>query len=325
METRPDHDGTPAVSTPKIDKERVGEQSVTITATFAPIITALVEGERVLGPDRQWQAKNDAQSTFLDKYFSKRAELEKVLQEPQGGSPLTFDSVVSHSADEINQFLRNHGLDIQLAKLVPPDLGVASVEEVLVKWAKKGASTSVYDKEDKPRDAVLLKEGVSVLDAGSEHMPVVVIDTVNPDYQVKMTIPNQPPKDGFELLAVIEGVGRSQESLEDDYNGVIFPKVDLNQQVNIDWLKMLSTQGKDGLPAVISQALQQTIFKLNVEGAYAKSGVALGMTRGGIRGPRPYVIDEPFVCWIEKKGVSVPLFAGYIDYSDWKDPGELPE
>ena len=324
METRPDHQGTPAVSTPRIDRERVSEAAASVTATFAPIVTALIEGEKILGPNRQWQAQNDAQSTFLDKYFSKRAELEKVLRELQEGSPLTIESVVSHSADEINQFLKDHGLDIQLERLSPPDLGVASVEEVLVKWAQEGTNLRIQA-ENKSYDAAMLKEGVSVLNVGGGHNPVVVIDTKHPDYKVKMTVPNQPPKDGFGLLSFIEKMEQSKKSADADYKGVIFPKVDLNQQVDIDWLKMLNTQGKDDLPAIITQALQQTIFKLNEKGAYAKSGVALGAMRGSIREPLPYIIDKPFVCWIEKEGVSIPLFAGYIDYADWKDPGELPE
>lgn len=40
--------------------------------------------------------------------------------------------------------------------------------------------------------------------------------------------------------------------------------------------------------------------------------------------PKPdLVIDRPFLCWIERPGIPVPLFLGHITEEDWKSPGSL--
>ena len=34
-------------------------------------------------------------------------------------------------------------------------------------------------------------------------------------------------------------------------------------------------------------------------------------------------IDKPFYLWIERPGMSIPLFTAYIDPIDWKKPDTL--
>ena len=36
-----------------------------------------------------------------------------------------------------------------------------------------------------------------------------------------------------------------------------------------------------------------------------------------------HVINRPFLMWVTRPGLSLPLFVGYITREDWKDPGEL--
>jgi hypothetical protein len=37
--------------------------------------------------------------------------------------------------------------------------------------------------------------------------------------------------------------------------------------------------------------------------------------------PKPTLeINRPFYLWIMRPGMSIPLFAAYIDYEDWKQP-----
>jgi hypothetical protein len=74
----------------------------------------------------------------------------------------------------------------------------------------------------------------------------------------------------------------------------------------------------------IKQAKQQTKFKMNHIGAKAESAAAFGFAFECCSMPKPdLVIDKPFYAWMTRKGLDVPYFAGYIDTSDWKDPGEL--
>ena len=74
----------------------------------------------------------------------------------------------------------------------------------------------------------------------------------------------------------------------------------------------------------ISQALQQTKFKMNQFGARVKSAVAIAVSRAMSR-EVGLDIDQPFYLWIERDGVTVPVMYAYLDQEDWKDPGNLSE
>lgn len=71
----------------------------------------------------------------------------------------------------------------------------------------------------------------------------------------------------------------------------------------------------------IRQALQETRFQMNEKGARAQSAVAIEICVKCIQQPTPtFDITEPFYIWIERPGMSVPLFAAYVDQVDWKEP-----
>ena len=92
------------------------------------------------------------------------------------------------------------------------------------------------------------------------------------------------------------------------------------------WLiGMRTTMGEGHQEAVISQALQQTKFKMNQLGARVKSAVAIGIskTSASIEILEPIIINKPFFLWIERPGLSFPLMYAYIDEANWKNPGDL--
>jgi hypothetical protein len=126
------------------------------------------------------------------------------------------------------------------------------------------------------------------------------------------------PLKGFKLIAYGRDLA-SQElvPLTSYYAGAIFPMVDLNHSGEIDWLLGLAKSGY-----MITQALYQTKFQMNEKGAIAQSAVALVFERGShqVRYKPTFKIDKPFYLWIMRNGVSVPLFAAYIDMADWKKP-----
>jgi serine protease inhibitor len=102
--------------------------------------------------------------------------------------------------------------------------------------------------------------------------------------------------------------------------------IDLNETVDIGWLKEMLTVDEIGDSWKISQALQQTKFKMNETGAHVKSAVAIGVMRCVSFGRPPelhLVIDKPFLLWIAREGTSLPIFAAYLDEDVWKDPKNL--
>lgn len=299
------------------------EQLESVTATFTPIVTALVKAEDILGPDRDWKAINTAQAQFLGRYFAKRDEITKALIDASPEQPFKVESIASYTAEEINAFLAKKGFNIALEPFTDPgEFGTASVMDVLVKWLHPGTSTQLVAADQQTYPAARLRQGVDIEMSSLTRKPVVFINTQNPDYKVGLTVPNEPITEAFELLDFVENIRNNGFLFRQyDYRGVIFPKVSLDQRVNIYWIKRMNTTGNDGLPAIITQALQQTKYRMNEIGARAESAVALGFTR--TISPAPLVIDRPFVCWMERTGVSLPLFAGYINYADWKDPASL--
>jgi serine protease inhibitor len=63
---------------------------------------------------------------------------------------------------------------------------------------------------------------------------------------------------------------------------------------------------------------------MNEEGARAESAAAMGFKYAAAAiGPPPYVIDRPFILWMEKEGVTMPLFVGVFAEDSWKDPRSL--
>jgi hypothetical protein len=73
----------------------------------------------------------------------------------------------------------------------------------------------------------------------------------------------------------------------------------------------------------IGQALQQTKFRMNEKGAKVESAVAMSLNRGMAVEPEPYVIDRPFVLWIERPGMAIPFFAAVLCEDVWREPKEL--
>jgi serine protease inhibitor len=68
---------------------------------------------------------------------------------------------------------------------------------------------------------------------------------------------------------------------------------------------------------------------MNEKGAQAKAATALGLYMMAAPGSRPVtetlIVDKPFLVWIERPGVSMPIFADYMLKQYWSNPGELPE
>ncbi len=107
---------------------------------------------------------------------------------------------------------------------------------------------------------------------------------------------------------------------------VVFPMIEYNEVVDISWIRGMAARVPDGLPWYISQALQQTKFRMNEIGVKVESAVAMGMRLGYCPGPPPkpdLIIDKPFLLWISRPGMSHPLFIGYFVEKDWKRPEKL--
>ena len=289
------------------------------TMVIYPIVTALVRAEEIIGPERTWQADNSIQALFLSEFF---APCRK-----EGLSIAEIESIASFTAEDINRFLRERGFRIQLESFRSGgngrELGIASVLDLLVEWFRPGTETTVRGQDGNVYPAAHLVGAVSSFyRVAHHHYPVALLQTTSND-RVYMTRLDSAPAD-FELVHYAQQLSGSLQPIY-DYDGVVFPMVDLKQEVDISWLLDLETTSAAGDPVTIIQALQETHLAMNQEGARAKSAVALDMFLCAVElKPKPVlVIDGPFLVWFQRPGLTKPLFAGYITEEDWKNPGEI--
>ena len=52
------------------------------------------------------------------------------------------------------------------------------------------------------------------------------------------------------------------------------------------------------------------------------SAAVMDMEMLGIE-PEPFVINRPFLFWMEREGVPEPLYTAWLNYDSWKNPGGL--
>jgi serine protease inhibitor len=116
--------------------------------------------------------------------------------------------------------------------------------------------------------------------------------------------------------------GESYEELKKssttlDFEYVKFPMVSLQKEIDISYF-----EGASYSKFPIAEAKKEVLLKINEKGAHAKAAVAI--TARGISMRKSYTFQKPFLLWIYNKKLGLlPLFVAVIDYSDWKNPGEL--
>lgn len=141
-----------------------------------------------------------------------------------------------------------------------------------------------------------------------------------------MTIIDSVPDniDGLGLIMKAEELSKNKQFTDYNFGGLRFPMVNINQGVDIGWLKGMATVGKDNLPYYISQALQQNKLRINEIGARAQSATAISVRlMSAVPPPPDYTIDRPFLVWFERRGLSKPIFAAYVTEEDWRNPGDI--
>lgn len=289
------------------------------TAVIYPIVTALVKAEEIIGPQRNWQAVNHAQKLFLKEFFGPCRR--------ESGSITEIESIAAFTAAEINRFLHERGFKIELRPFQDDErgreFGVASVLDLLVSWLKPGEEKTLTGQDQQVYPAVRLGKMNTLFYRAAHHEhPIARLKTAD-ETEVYITRLDRPAAE-FELLELAHQLAGSLEPIY-DYGGVVFPMVDMKQEVDVSWLLGLQTINTEGKPVLLTQAVQETHLAMNPIGARARSAFAGAVMVGmAYIPPKPdLLIDGPFLIWFQRPTLSQPLFVGYITEEDWKNPGEL--
>ena len=280
-----------------------------------PIHNCLVEAETILGENRDWRNTNVTQENFLRYY----------LPSYKGVFVDVVRSIASFSAQEIEEWLKQNGFEMKLNPLKDNSFGVASVLDVLLKWQQNCAEKSELHVDDTRYNGVWIKSGAKFLYTSAHNAPkkpIVKLPTDDEHTSVFMTMVSEPPEGVFGLIDYAKYLSSTKKQRLDLYDdvGVIFPMIHLEEHTELDWIQKMWTKAQAGEIAWIEEALQVNRLRMNEEGVRAQSAVRMEFATLGCPSRRPYIFNRPFLLWIERDGISEPLFVAWLNFDSWKDP-----
>jgi hypothetical protein len=309
------------------------EQPKTIISVVHPIIEALIQANKFKKyENNRFFSVNDIQRSFLEKYMPQEVSLKKIKKDLglEMFSKKELFGAASSDIGELNKLLKREGFDIQLDSDISGTFGTVGILKIFIEWIKKAKESVIIDKiTQKEYPAVVMKVNESeckVYEDNSQENFVVKITTKSGDI-VCMSSAKRAPSDAFELVKNIENLSSSVKQMNlvtaCNYDSfVYFPMIDINISEKLEWLiGMKLCKGIE-----IAQALQQTKFKMDTEGASVESAVVLLLRECCVlhHPEKNFIIDKPFYLWIERHGVKAPIFCAYITQENWKNPNNYP-
>ena len=275
------------------------------------IMAALVAVETLVGRGG-WRPVHDRQASFLDGVFSAgRHDLARIPE---------IDTLASRIADELNAFLTRRGFPASFRELGPRELGSASVLDLAGHWLHPGKPTVIeIDDEHVVPAASLDANAVAVFHAGGHSEPIARVPTVTGD-AVWMTVhPSVSDTDDLGQLALRVATGARPT---DEFDGLVFPMIDVSTHADLSWLVGLRIGDAQDTALEVTQARQDSRLRMNESGIRARAATVVQYTLGRTR-RRPLVIDRPFLLWIERPGLSRPLYVAWLDRECWRRPPDL--
>ncbi len=278
----------------------------------------IAEEPGFLGPNRIWNAVNDQQGTFLPLLELVRPHITALK------AAGLLDAKVSWVAQVINDWFKERGFSIQLTEQGDPNTFYAgSIYEQLVHWLIPGERQPLVGKNGKTyQDAVRMEEGLTFYTSSATTGIIAALATKGGEDVAYIVMLGSPPSEPFGLLQLAQRVEQNLHPAR-GFGELQFPMVHIDHTTDVSWLVNLWTMRDSGQKAWVSEAKQQSILKVNEKGALAKSAFGMAVTLEAFIQKAPLVIDSPFLFWISRQGYPLPLFAAWVDYTEWTDPGEL--
>lgn len=294
-----------------------------------------------LSPD-QIVPVNDEQRSFLNvDYATYRQHMKKDLFGPD-----ELKAYVASDAETLNKVLRDNGFSIQLAPFPRSDsIGIVAIQNILVKWLEKAESKPVRSGRKEYAGFRLDECKMQVSFSGNnQDNPTIVIaeiatqtdDKVYCAVKVKIENDKTTADPFFESKSstsdhdVMHTINTLRQEFKDTkkysdvrrYDAIELPMISYQKQPSVKWLLGLRFHPTYG----VAQALQEVIFKMNDFGARAKAAVAMELGEMAmLRSKEPLIVNQPFLLWIERPGMPLPIFAAYLEQKYWSDPGSIEE
>lgn len=287
------------------------------TLCVYPILGMLDEARKYLeGKNLPFRVTpvNEKQEKFCRDFLGSIGDVKSIPE---------IESISSPDISVVNRFLNEKGFDIQLEDTGNPDpmvLAMASALLLAIQWKDKAKTGTFFDESVCYKSVVMDSEDRSKI-------PFLVFQneklSSNPLAQIKTSIPGQSifmtelDGDGDrDFLSLIAKAKMLLPFRDSGFVSVSFPKIKMDVRPEVSFLNNLRTS----YDHYIGNVKQQTKFQLDEFGAKVESAVAAQMYRCmSFRNldSKYLQIRRPFLLWIEREGLSLPLFAAKLYQDSW--------
>ena len=288
----------------------------TETTCVMPILGCIWAALKYLS-ERRFKGKflpvNDAQRHFVRKYGHLIKEVDKIAE---------LECKADQDVEVINAWLKHKGYDIKLSQSVGKDgFAVASILDLLLEWIEPGTKSNITGlRTGKSYPAVKMKSGFTAFEHNRFYPhPVIQLSTKSGDILKMAVLDNMNLE--FDHQFTAQDLAMSLDSIDQfqpDIEKILFPMIDLDMKPDISWLVGMQHEGSGHF---ISEAVQQTKFRMNEKCAKVESAAAMGMRCLSM--PVYYEINQPFLLWITRPGIKVPFFTAVLCEDVWKEPAKL--
>jgi hypothetical protein len=222
-----------------------------------PICSALVEAEIFLKHVKSYTTRNEVQKKFMNEFYAFcKGDVSKIKE---------IKSIADTDNNEINKWLKENGFQIKLSPFGPGGFGVASILDLLGQWAIKGTKNTVVTEKDEYFPGVKMTNyGLKFHQVKGNPNFIIEIETKSSD-AVYLMMADEVPS-GLAMVDYVEQIQSAMSTVTFEYDGIIFPKIDLDETGPLEWLIGLQLETPTGkIPFyVIAQALQQTMASINL-------------------------------------------------------------
>lgn len=281
-----------------------------------PLVGCLKKAEEYKSLTSDWQSRNEEQENFI-RHVRLADELSVFTKEE-------FDSIVSEKSDEIDKWLSDNGFTLKCPEIRPGEFATASFIKMFVKWLEEGDKTFVTSNNTRYPAVFFKEENGKTINVNNITWGVTSLSTKEGDVKVYCAMPtdgdfnfNETPEE--EILNIACDLELRYSQAFSSYEGVRIPMIDLDIEVNQQWLKGLQNGEWE-----VAECLQQFILKLNEKGATAKSAAIMMLKCACSLQQIPVLVfDKPFLLWFSKNGVFYPAFLAVCGTDCWKEPKNL--
>lgn len=278
-----------------------------------PVLSCINSVEDFLEVKNNWEFLSFIQREFIDEFLKFANEIKNIDKKE-------VSSIADINIDKVNKWIKDNGFDIQLQDR-GNDLHVAAFIKVFIEWLNTGENKKISYNKNK-YEAILIEDGIVFYDDSTQWgFPIISIPTKNKDI-VKLTILDYKKikeytdsehceTDEFFLHYLTKKLNNIRKTSY-NYKGAIFPKVKFDTVDNLKWIIGLKYGNY-----LIKEAIQQTKFNMDEYGVKVDSAAAMGLYKCCAPQRKPVIIDKPFLIWINRKGINVPIFCGKIFEDTW--------